>query len=349
MPEVIDQRYQLVKLLGSGGTGEVWRAFDLRLKREVAIKRVIESRRGQREALVRLLKEAEHLARVDHPNVVVVHDSLEAEHSVSIVMELVRGMPLVQLFRRRAVPELEYLGYFRQVLAALEAVHAVDLIHRDINPRNVLVSHEGVVKLTDFGLSGAASDPSHRLGGTLAYMAPECMRKGARIGFGVDIYSLGFMSYQALLSLVGFKKLYGVVQPKDWVRWVLSREPFKPLTELGAAVSPGFSSIIGRMLEKEPAERYQRVSQVKKDLEGFLAEKYPALLGLASAADGEAAREGGGILGALRKVTGLGKASEPNAGAAAAASKPAWDEMKTRIEDGDDDAELLDWKDVAGN
>ena len=116
------------------------------------------------------------------------------------------------------------------------------------------------------------------MGGTLAYMPPEAMRKNARLGFGLDLYSLGFLSYQAVLSLQGFKKLYGAKRPRDWIRWVLSSEPFKTLKELRAPVSDGFSTLIGKMLEKDPKARYQKVAQVQKDLDIHLEQiGYPTL------------------------------------------------------------------------
>jgi serine/threonine-protein kinase len=267
MAEILHERFELIKKVGSGGTGEVYKALDLRLKRLVAIKRVLSSKRGRASLLGRLLKEAENLARVEHPNVVMVHDILETPDSVSIVMELVKGTPFVKLFRSRGIPEAEFVGYFRQLVAALEAVHAVGMIHRDVNPRNVLVSQEGVVKLTDFGLSGFVNDDDLRLGGTLGYMAPETMRKGTELSFGIDIYSLGFLAYQAILGIRQFKKLYGARKPRDWVRWVLSRERFKTLRELDAPVSTGFSEIVAKMLEKDPHQRYRKIKHVRKDCE----------------------------------------------------------------------------------
>ena len=273
MAEILHDRYQLLKKLGSGGSGEVYKARDLRLKRKVAIKRVIAQKRGHRAVLERLHKEAEFLARVDHANVVMVHDIVDSPESFCIVMELVRGQPFIERFRKRPVPEHEFIAYFRQMLAALEAVHAVGLIHRDVNPRNVLVTKEGVVKLTDFGLSGFVNDTEHRMGGTLAYMAPESMRRRGRIGFGVDIYSLGFLAFQAILSLNGFKKLYGAKKPKDWIRWVLSSEPFQTLKNLNAPVSGRFSRIIAKMLEKDVALRYQKVGQVIVDVDEVTAGK----------------------------------------------------------------------------
>ena len=267
MAEIVHGRYQLLRKLGSGGTGEVYKALDLRLKRNVAIKRILPEKRGKKRVLGRLQKEAEYLAMVEHTNVVLVHDIVDSKDTFSIIMELVNGVPFIRTFRKRPMPEAQYLGFFRQILAALGAVHGVGLIHRDVNPRNILVTREGVAKLTDFGLSGRVKDLEHRMGGTLAYMPPEAMRKNSRLGFGLDIYSLGFLSYQAVLSLQGFKKLYGAKRPRDWIRWVLSSEPFKTLKELNVPVSDGFSEMVSRMLEKDPRVRYQMVAQVLKDLD----------------------------------------------------------------------------------
>ena len=280
MAEVIHDRFKLLKKCGSGGTGEVFQARDLRLKRLVAIKRV---QLGNRDLLDRLLKEAVYLATVEHPNVVVVHDILETDSSVAIIMELVKGTPFVKLFRKKPLIQRDFIGYFLQLVAALEAVHGVGLIHRDVNPRNVLVSREGVIKLTDFGLSAPVEDENPRAGGTLGYMAPETLRKGGRISFGVDIYSLGFMAYQALLGITEFKKLYGSKKPRDWVRWVLSRERFKTLEELGVPVDPEFSNLVRKMLEKEPDRRHKSIIDVRQELDRF---------SLAAPSQPEAAGEG---------------------------------------------------------
>lgn len=268
MPEIVHNRYKLLKKCGSGGTGEVYKALDIRLGRVVAIKRVRDGTGGDHsQKASRLLKEAQHLAQVDHPNVVAIHDVLEDEHSVAIVMELVEGIPFRDLFEKRAIPEEEFLPYFRQLLAALKAVHEAGLIHRDVNPKNIVVGPGGELKLTDFGLSGSVKDPNLRLGGTVGYMAPEALRKSSRISFGVDIYAAGFLLYQALLGLPRFRRFYGTTTPREWVRWLLSRERFRTLVELEAPVSPGLSSILEKMLEKDPKARYAKVAAVESDLE----------------------------------------------------------------------------------
>ena len=272
MTEIVNDRFQLLKKCGTGGTGEVYEALDLRLKRKVALKRVRRDSKGNRqEKAQRLLKEAEYLALVQHPNVVTVHDVIEAEDCVSLILELVEGTPFQDLHRKRPIAENDLFLYLRQLVAALERAHEVGVVHRDVNPRNVLVSPEGVLKLTDFGLATSVDDPEPRAGGSIGYMAPEAFRRGARVGFGVDIYGLGMLAYRAVLGTPGFQRLYGTVEPVEWARWLLSRERFKTLADLGAPVSPALSALVEKMIEKDPAQRYQKITEVKKDLDTVAA------------------------------------------------------------------------------
>ena len=272
MSEIVNNRYRLLEKRGSGGTAEVYEAFDLRLKRKVALKRVRRDARGRREeGARRLLREAEHLARSAHPNVVAIHDVLELEDSVCLILELVEGVPFRELHKRGPVAEAELLPYLGQLLSALERVHAARIAHRDVNPKNILVTPEGVVKLTDFGLSASFDDPEPRAGGTIGYMAPEALRHRGQVGPGVDIWGAGIVAYQALLGTPEFRKLYGAVEPVAWARWLLSREKFRTLDELSAPVSPGLSAIVERMLEKDPRARYASIAEIRRDFERLAA------------------------------------------------------------------------------
>ncbi len=267
MSEIVNNRYRLVEKLGAGGTAEVYEAFDLRLKRKVALKRVRGDIRGRRdESARRLLEEAEHLARSEHPNVVAIHDVLELEDSVCLILELVEGVPFHELYKNQPIAEAEFLGYFSQLLCALERVHAAGIVHRDVNPKNILVTPQGILKLTDFGLSTKLDDPEPRPGGTIGYMAPEALKRGGKLTPGVDVWGAGIVAYQALLGTPQFRKLYGASEAVAWARWVLSREKFRSLEELAAPVSPALSAVIGRMLEKDLRNRYQNVPEIRRDL-----------------------------------------------------------------------------------
>ena len=273
MSEVVHNRFELLDERGSGGAGEVHEALDRKLKRKVALKRVRRDAHGdRRERASRLVREAETLARVAHPNIVAVHDIIEEADAVTIVMELVDGIPFRELYRKQPVPQAELLGYLRQLLAALDRVHAAGIVHRDVNPRNVLVIPDGSLKLTDFGLATSIHDPHPRAGGSLGYMPPEALKRGGHLGFGVDIYGAGMLTYQALLGAPAFQRLYGTVKPVSWARWLLSRERFRPLEELEAPacgpVSGALSDVVARMLEKDPRLRYSKVADVVRDLEG---------------------------------------------------------------------------------
>jgi len=268
MSQVLHHRFRLVKKCGEGGAGEVYEAEDLVLKRTVAVKRVRAENEVERKAkALRLAREAEILARVAHPNVVIVHDCIETQSAATLVMELVDGQPFRSLFQKRSLAQHEYLPYFSQILGALAAVHEAGVIHRDLNPKNLLVRKDGVLKLTDFGLACAADEPEPRAGGTIGYMAPESLRKGIRPSFGIDLYAAGLITYQALLGLPEFQRLYGASSSKEWARWLLSRERFKTLNELEKPVSQGLSAIVERLLEKDPKDRYQRTSDVLRDLD----------------------------------------------------------------------------------
>lgn len=274
MVRLLYQRYQLLKKCGKGGSADVFKAQDTRLKRVVALKRVRGSDPEVRhQRALRLLKEAEYLASLDHENVVRIYDCIESQRSVTLVLELVEGAPFKDLFARHPIPEAELLGYLRQVLLAIEAVHSAKILHRDVNPRNVLVTPGGTIKLMDFGLASPVDAARHRAGGSIGYMAPEALRRGRKLGFGVDIYGVGLLSYQALLSDPEFQRLYGTNSATEWARWVLSREKFRTLLELEKSVSPGLSGIVEKMLEKDPKKRYRRASDVRKDLDRLASEE----------------------------------------------------------------------------
>ncbi|MCU1643157.1 MAG: protein kinase [Nocardia sp.] len=204
---VVDGRFELLEPLGSGGMGTVWRAYDLALHREVALKEVraadpdrASSPGVQRE---RVLREARALARIGHPNVVAIHHIVDspAEEHPWIVMELVRGRTLSEQIDMGPMPPAQAAFIGRGILAALRAAHAVGVLHRDIKPANVLLREDGSPVLTDFGIAaingmeGLTSTGS--VVGSLDYVAPE--RLGGQEGHPAsDLWSLGLVLYVAV-------------------------------------------------------------------------------------------------------------------------------------------------------
>ena len=208
---VIDGRFELLQRLGGGGMGLVWRARDLMLQREVALKEVRSPDPGvhgsdpaeQRMVRERVLREAQALARLQHPNVVTIYhivDSSELAHPW-LVMELVTGGSLDGLLEERDLTVPEALRIGRGVLGALRAAHAAGIQHRDVKPANVLLREDGTPVLTDFGIAALEASPGLTATGMLIgspeYMAPERVH-GIEGDPASDLWSLGLMLYVGL-------------------------------------------------------------------------------------------------------------------------------------------------------
>ncbi|HUR77967.1 MAG TPA: serine/threonine-protein kinase [Acidimicrobiales bacterium] len=213
---VVDGRYEVGELLGRGGMGEVRRAHDLRLKRDVAIKFLRPDLAAQPEARRRFEEEAHNAARLSHPNVVLVLDSGEHEGRPYLVMECLPGHTLRDEFADGPLSESRVTWIARDVLAALVAAHDVGVMHRDVSPSNILLTDAGRAKLADFGIAKAmesADDPVTAVGlvvGTPGYMAPERLR-GEPATAASDIYALGATLRQALGGAAASAELEGVL------------------------------------------------------------------------------------------------------------------------------------------
>ena len=198
-------RYRLQFPVGEGGMGVVWRAIDERLGREVAVKLLrVPAVLGARQAeqgRQRMLREARIAARLQHPNAVGIYDVTDGASGPVLVMEYVPSRSLAEVLAERgALPPQEVAGIGAAAAAALAAAHAAGIVHRDVKPGNVLLGHDGAIKITDFGISHAAGDvtlTSTGLLGTPAYLAPEVAR-GAAPGPAADVYSLGTTLYAAV-------------------------------------------------------------------------------------------------------------------------------------------------------
>ena len=212
--------YQILDLLGKGGMGEVYRARDTRLAREVAIKFLPQDVARDETKLRRLEREARMLASLNHPNIATIHGLEYFDERRLIVMELLPGESLDRLIGRGPIPVEQALSIFRQIAEALEAAHAKGVIHRDLKPANIIVSPQGKVKLLDFGLakaldigpeSGAIdAEPLASLTGsgvvlgTPVYMSPEQVR-GEAADKSTDIWAFGCVLYEALTGLRAFR------------------------------------------------------------------------------------------------------------------------------------------------
>src|SRR5262245_48415969 len=209
--------YEILGLLGSGGMGEVYRARDTRLSRDVALKVLPELVGQNREHLARFTREAQLLASLNHPNIAAIYGVEESAGGLALVLELVEGETLAERINRGPIPIEETLRIALQITLALESAHEKGIIHRDLKPANVKITPEGVVKVLDFGLAKALQDessgsslslsqsPTISLGatnagailGTAGYMSPEQAR-GKPVDRRADIWAFGVVLFEML-------------------------------------------------------------------------------------------------------------------------------------------------------
>jgi len=258
-------RYRLERKLGSGGMADVWLAEDQELGRKVAIKMLHERYANDVQFVERFRREATHAAGLSHPNVVSIYDRGEAEGSYFIVMEYVEGRTLKELIVTRGpCPVPVAVSYTRQVLAALRYAHRNGIVHRDIKPHNVLVDHEGRVKVADFGIARAGSSQMTEAGsiiGTAQYLSPEQAR-GAPVDESSDLYSTGIVLYELLTGKVPFTG----ETPVEIAMKHLSQVPEAP-SAIRPEIPRDLDLVVLRALAKEPAERYRTAKEMDRDLE----------------------------------------------------------------------------------
>jgi formylglycine-generating enzyme required for sulfatase activity/dienelactone hydrolase len=256
--------YRIVERLGAGGMGVVYRAYDERLHRTVALKVLSPDDVADAESRRRLLKEARASSALAHANIVTIYDIDEADGLQFLVLELVQGQPLDRLITERGLPVERVLDYAWQMASALEVAHSAGIVHRDIKPANVMVSASGQVKILDFGIakrlpsvvdSSATTVAATRTTeegvvlGTVGYMAPEQAR-GQTVDARADIFSLGTVLYEMLAGRPAFRR----DTPVATLTAILSDSP-APLSTTRRDVPPALGSLVIACLEKDPARR----------------------------------------------------------------------------------------------
>jgi serine/threonine-protein kinase len=258
-------RYRLERKLGGGGMADVWLAEDQELGRKVAIKMLHDRYANDTQFVERFRREATHAAGLSHPNVVSIFDRGEAGGSYFIVMEYVEGRTLKELIVTRGpCPVPVAISYVRQVLAALRYAHRNGIVHRDIKPHNVLVDHEGRVKVADFGIARAGSSQMTEAGsiiGTAQYLSPEQAR-GAPVDESSDLYSTGILLFELLTGKVPFTG----ETPVEIAMKHLSQVPPAP-SSIRSEIPHDLDLVVLRALAKEPADRYRSAKEMDRDLE----------------------------------------------------------------------------------
>jgi len=264
-------QYELLQLVGRGGMGAVFRAFDPSLQRIVAIKLLAPHLAHNPLARRRFIREAQAAAAVSHDHVVTIHAIDESAEQPAIVMQYITGRSLQQKLDAEGSLELkEILRIGLQTASGLAAAHAQGLVHRDIKPANILLEN-GVqrVKLTDFGLARAVDDSgltaSGVIAGTPQYMAPE-QAHGGTITSVADLFSLGSVLYAMCTGLSPFRASTTMGVLKN----VCESTP-RPIRELNPEIPDGVCRLIDRLLAKDPADRFQSAKEVADELERWLA------------------------------------------------------------------------------
>lgn len=259
-------RYRLDSRIALGGMGEVWRARDLHSGKDVAAKILRPELNGDEIFLSRLRAEAANSRGLRHPNLAVVLDSGEAEGSGWIIMELVEGRALSDVLAERgALPPAEILPIVAQVARALQVVHTAGVVHRDVKPSNILITADGVAKLTDFGIStGANQRPMTATGmvmGTAQYLAPEQAMGNMATPAG-DLYALGVIAYEAL---VGHRPFTGTTQVD-----IAFAHVNDPVPELPDSVPPEVRRVVTDLLAKKAVDRPSSAREVARRIDRIL-------------------------------------------------------------------------------
>ena len=267
--------FEVVDLLGAGGMGAVYRAYDPRLQRNVAIKVLPPALAGDRARVERFEREALAVARLAHPNILAIHDIGTHDGSPYLVTELLEGETLRDTMNGQPLPARRVVDYAIQMARGLAAAHEHGIVHRDLKPDNLFLTRDGLVKILDFGLArltdadavtdaNAATLTLHGLGplGTAAYMAPEQAR-GERADHRADIFSLGVVLYELLSGVSPFRR----GSAAETMTAVI-REEVPELSD-PAACPPALDRILRHCLEKNPTQRFQTARDLLFDLEGL--------------------------------------------------------------------------------
>ncbi len=266
--------YELLEMVGQGGMGVVFRARQLSLGREVAIKMIQQDRLGSPEDHQRFLAEAEATARLEHPGIVRVYEVGEFEGTPFFSMQFIRGETVAQRLKSGPMPQRQAADLIAAVARAIDYAHKQGILHRDIKPSNILLDEHGHPKVTDFGLAKffGANDHLTRTGailGTPSYMSPEqASGRSSQLGPTSDVYSLGTLLYH---SLTGRPPLVAD-SPLELALKILEQEPIPPRV-LEPKIDRDLEMVVIRCLQKPPDLRYATASELAADLEAFLRDE----------------------------------------------------------------------------
>ncbi|HWC66063.1 MAG TPA: serine/threonine-protein kinase, partial [Thermoanaerobaculia bacterium] len=270
--------YEVISALGAGGMGEVYKARDTRLGRDVAVKVLPEHLSQSPESKMRFEREAKAVSQLSHPHICALYDVGNADGVEYLVMELLEGQILSDRLSRGPLPREQVLEYGKQIAEALDAAHRRSLVHRDLKPANVMITRSGV-KLLDFGLAKAMGSRAEEaevtslpteedrpltergtILGTFQYMAPEQL-EGKPADARTDIFALGCVLYEMATG----KKAFSGSSRASLISSIMSSEP-APISAVQPMTPPALDRIVRTCLAKDPDERWQSAHDVKSEL-----------------------------------------------------------------------------------
>jgi len=261
---LLSNRYRLEHRIGAGGMATVYSGLDTVLRRRVAIKELRPQFAEDEDFVKRFYTEAHHAAKLSHPNVVNIYDVGHEDDAYFIVMELVDGTTLAEMIEHDGrLPEPVVIDYATQICAGLAYAHRQDLLHRDIKPANILVTKDDVVKLSDFGIARAVTTQTVTVTqpglvmGSVFYLSPE-QAQGHELHETSDLYSLGVVLFQMLTGKLPYTGESPITVALKHVS-----SPVPPLeTDDGSEISPALRAIVTKLLQKDPADRFQSATEV---------------------------------------------------------------------------------------
>jgi len=276
-PDAKIKHYEIIRLIGKGGMGEVYLAHDTLLDRRVALKFLAEELRGDQKIQVRFLREAKSAAALDHPFICKIFEAGDEGGQAFISMEYVEGQNLQEKLEKEVLPLRETLRIVLEIAEALEEAHKKGIVHRDLKPANIMITPQGHTKVMDFGLAkrfqplegdfartltqaSLGISGQGMIAGTIAYMSPEQAR-GAPVDSRSDIFSLGIILYEMIEGKHPFSK----PSPIDTLTSIL-RDPTPPTHLKQKSANPIVSPIVRKSLAKEPGQRYQKIGEFITDL-----------------------------------------------------------------------------------
>lgn len=261
------ESYQITALAGKGGMGAVYKARDLRLDRDVAIKVMDPHLAGDEAFMKRFRVEAKALAHLNNTHIVKIHTLEESKLGVCIVMEFVEGKTLAEIIKNSGpLDPARAIHLFDQVLAAFEHAHKAGVVHRDVKPGNIMVTAEDEAKVTDFGLAKVSQSSGATMtqlaGGTLYYMPPEQVEGGTQVDHRGDLYSIGMTLFEALTGAVPFDDT-----ASDYaIRKTIVEGKIRPPRDINPRIPRKLNEFVIKSIAKDPGRRFQTATDMKAAL-----------------------------------------------------------------------------------